>query len=106
MTGLPAPPPGFPSVPLRRRSDGWTPERQFGYLVALAACGHGGRAAKAVGMSQQSAMRLRRRPEAAQFDRLCSAALRLARTRRARARRERLSGKSGGSFFASREAGL
>ncbi|HLL30820.1 MAG TPA: LysR family transcriptional regulator [Allosphingosinicella sp.] len=104
MVKLPTPPPGFTAVPLRARRDGWTPERQFGYLVALAACGHGGRAAEAVGMSQQSAIRLRRRPQAAQFDRLCSAALNLAKKRHARARRERLRGKGGGSFSASREA--
>lgn len=74
MGDLPTPPPEFTPVPLRARRDGWTPERQFGYLVMLAECGHHGRAAKAVGMSQQSAARLRRRPEAEAFDRLCSAA--------------------------------
>ncbi|HET9640527.1 MAG TPA: LysR family transcriptional regulator [Allosphingosinicella sp.] len=102
MGDLPPPPPGFTPVPLRARRDGWTPERQYGYLLALAACGHGGRAAKAVGMSQQSAIRLRRRPEAAEYDRLCTDALWLAKKRHARARRERLRG--GGRFLASREA--
>ena len=104
MGDLPPPPPGFTPVPLRARRDGWTPERQFGYLVALALFGNGGRAARAVGMSPQSAMRLRRRPEAAQYDRLCSAALWSAKKRRARERRERLRPLRGGSFSASREA--
>ena len=104
MADLPPPPPEFTPVPLRPRRDGWTPERQFAYVVALAAFGHGGRAARAVGMSQQSAMRLRRPPEATQFDRLCSAASWSAKKRRARERRERLRPRSGGSFSASREA--
>jgi hypothetical protein len=102
--GLPPRAPGFVPVPLRARRDGWTPERQYGYLVALAATGHGGLAAKAVGMSQQSALRLRHRPEAAQYDRLRSAALWLAKTRRARIRRERLRGRRRASFSPSREA--
>ncbi|HYD36175.1 MAG TPA: YadA-like family protein [Allosphingosinicella sp.] len=104
MPDLPAPPREFIPVPVRHREDGWTPERQYWYLVALAAGGHGGQAARAVGMSQQSAMRLRRRAEAAAFDRLCSAAVDMAKTRRARERRERLRGRGGGSFSASREA--
>jgi hypothetical protein len=104
MGDLPPPPLHFTPVPLRARRDGWTPERQFGYLVALAEHGHFGRAAKAVGMSPQSAMRLRRRPEAEAFDRLCSAALWMAKKRHARERRERLRPKRMESFFRSREA--
>jgi hypothetical protein len=104
MGSLPSPPPEFTPVPLRARRDGWTAERQYGYLVALAAFGHCGQAARAVGMTQQSAIRLRRRPEAASFDRLCTAALGLAKKRHAQVRLERLRGRKGGSFSASREA--
>jgi hypothetical protein len=98
---LPPPPPGFTPVPVRARRDGWTPERQFGYLVALSTLGRCGQAARAVGMSQRSAMRLRRRPEAAHFDGLCTAALWLAKERHARARLERL---RGADFSTTREA--
>ena len=104
MRDLPSPPPDFTPVPLRARRDGWTPERQFAYVLALAEFGHGGRAARAVGMSAQSACRLRRRPGEADFNGLCAAAWRLARQRRARERLARLRARGGGSFSASREA--
>lgn len=90
MGDLPTPPPEFTPVPVRSRRDGWTPERQFAYVAALAEFGHGGRAAQAVGMSEQSACRLRRRPGAAAFDRLCEAAWLKAKQRRARAHPARL----------------
>ena len=99
MPDLPTPPPEFTPVPLRARRDGWTPERQFAYVVALAEFGHGGRAAQAVGMSEQSACRLRRRPGAAAFNRLCSAAWLLAKQRRAGERLARLRVRGGGSFL-------
>jgi hypothetical protein len=73
MGDLSKPLPEFTPVPLRARRDGWTPERQFAYVVALAAFGHGGRAAHAVEMTEQSACRLRRRPGAAAFNWLCEA---------------------------------
>lgn len=104
MADLPPPPPEFTPVPLRTRRDGWTPERQFAYVVALAEFGHGGRAARAVGMSEQSACRLRRRPGAAVFNRLCEAAWLLARQGHARERLARLRARGGGSFSVSREA--
>ncbi|MEA3051782.1 MAG: hypothetical protein QOG72_685 [Sphingomonadales bacterium] len=104
MPDLPPPPPEFTPVPLRARRDGWTPERQFAYVVALAEFGHGGRAAEAVGMSEQSACRLRRRPGAAAFSRLCAAAWLHAKQRRARERLARLRARGGESFSASREA--
>ena len=105
MGDLPTPPPEFTPVPLRSRRDGWTPERQFAYVLALAELGHGGRAAQAVGMSEQGACRLRRRPGAAAFNRLCEAAWLLAKQRHARRRLARLRAHGGGrSFSASREA--
>lgn len=104
MGDLPTPPPEFTPVPVRARRDGWTPERQFAYVVALAEFGHGGRAAQAVGMTGQSACRLRRRPGAAVFNRLCEAAWLLAKQRHARERLARLRARGRGSFSASREA--
>ena len=60
--------PAFRPVPTRRpRSDGWTPARQQDFIAALAACGNVARAARRVGMSMQSAYRLRKRPGADGF---------------------------------------
>ena len=80
------PAPAFTPVPLRYRHDGWTPERQRLYVAALAATGHLGKAARAVGMTEQSAAKLRRRPGAASFDAACTAAYLGARRRWAMAR--------------------
>jgi hypothetical protein len=104
MTQFRPPPPEFTPVPIRTRRDGWTPERQFSYLVALAELGHGRRAAEAVGMTEQSAARLRRRPGAGAFNRLCEVAWDLAKQRRSRERLERLSGSGRGTFSTPREA--
>src|SRR5690349_15820368 len=80
--GLPPPPvPEFIPVPLRYRKDGWTPERQRRYVAALAETGHLGKAARAVGMTEQSAGKLRRRPGAASFAAACMAAYRAPRRR-------------------------
>jgi len=78
--------PDFDPVPLRHRRDGWTPERQRRYVIALFETGHMGKAARAVGMTEQSAARLRRRPDAACFARACEAAYGAARRRWAQAR--------------------
>ena len=49
----------FTPVPRqRRRRNGWSGERQRGFIAALAECGSVGRAARAVGMSARSAYRL------------------------------------------------
>lgn len=53
-------PPFFPPVPLRARSDGWTEERQCGFLAQLYITGSAGAAARSVGMSRASAYRLRK----------------------------------------------
>ena len=74
-----------PAAP-RRRHDGWTPERQRLYVAALFETGHFGKAARAAGMTAQSAARLRRRPDAASFDRACTLAYDAARRRWALAR--------------------
>jgi hypothetical protein len=60
--------PDFTPVPLtRHRHDGWTPERQRGFIAALAETGLVAQAARSVGMSSASAYNLRRRPHAESF---------------------------------------
>lgn len=54
-------------VPLRGRADGWTADKQRAFLENLAACGSVTLAARAVGMSRESAYALRRRPEGRGF---------------------------------------
>ena len=49
------------------RHDGWTPERQRGFIDALGRCGLVGTAARAVGMTPKSAYRLRARDGAESF---------------------------------------
>lgn len=73
MTYAPAPAatddlPAFTPVPLARaRHDGWTPERQRGFIAALAESGVVAAAARTVGMGVTSAYNLRRRPGAESF---------------------------------------
>ena len=63
-------------VPVRRRPryDGWTEEKQRRFIEALADSGLVSHAAKAVGMSRESANRLRRSPHGAAFARAWDAA--------------------------------
>ena len=63
-------------VPVRRRArlDGWTEEKQRRFIETLADTGQVGLAAKAVGMSRESAYKLRRAPHAAAFARAWDAA--------------------------------
>ena len=75
MATSPKIPADFEPVPLRPRHDGWTPERQIAFVEKLADCGSIAAAAKHVGMSRESARRLRRRPEARAFRDACDAAL-------------------------------
>jgi hypothetical protein len=65
----------FQPVPVRRRHDGWTAERQEAFLKALANCGCVTHAAASVGMSKQSAHNLYNRPGAGAFRRAWEAAL-------------------------------
>ena len=60
-------PPDFDPVPLRARRDGWTPERQRAFIAGLRADRCVDKAARAVGMSRETAYRLRRRPGAESF---------------------------------------
>ena len=59
--------PDFSPVPLRARADGWTPLRQAEFLGYLAETRCIKRAAARVGMSRESAYRLRRKPGAEEF---------------------------------------
>jgi hypothetical protein len=51
----------------RVRHDGWTPRRQRDFITALSEMGTVLRAARAVGMTKQSAYKLRERPGAERF---------------------------------------
>ena len=59
--------PAFTPVPLRGRRDGWTPERQRAFIAAIAGGMPSNHAARAVGMSKQTAHALRSRPGAESF---------------------------------------
>ena len=65
----------FTPAPTCGRADGWTSRRQTDFIHALAVMGTVTRACKAVGMSRQTAYKLRERPEAADFARAWDAAL-------------------------------
>lgn len=76
----PAPAPYDPEdyrwVPVRRRPrlDGWTEEKQRRFIEVLADTGQVGLAAKEVGLSRESAYKLRRSPHGAAFARAWDAA--------------------------------
>lgn len=70
--------PDFTPVPrIWNRHDGWTPERQRGFIEALADTGSVRRAAQAVNMAPEGAYLLRRHPEAREFRKAWEAALAL-----------------------------
>lgn len=75
----PATPPlpvSFSPVPRRdNRHDGWTEDRQRGFIAALEETGSITAAARAVGMSTEGAYQLRRHPQAAKFRAAWEAAL-------------------------------
>ena len=72
----------FTPVPLdRRRSDGWTAAQQERFILALHVMGSVGQAAKAVGMSRQSAYNLRERAGAESFAKSWDAAIDMGRQR-------------------------
>lgn len=60
-------PPFFHPVPLRERTDGWSEERQCGFLAQLYVTGSVSAAARGVGMSRWAAYRLRGRAGAEGF---------------------------------------
>ncbi|MGZ3246307.1 MAG: hypothetical protein ACXU68_04545 [Croceibacterium sp.] len=66
----------FTPVPrLNERHDGWTPERQQGFIEALADYGSVRAAANSVGLAPEGAYRLRRQPGAEEFAAAWQAAL-------------------------------
>jgi hypothetical protein len=67
--------PAFTPVPARARKDGWLPQRQVDFIGVLAETGCVAEAARAVGMSRESAYRLRERPGAESFAAAWDAAL-------------------------------
>ena len=75
MASNPKLPIPFEPVPVRRRHDGWTIERQIAFIEKLADCGSVSAAARHVGMSRESARKLRRRLGARTFREAWDAAL-------------------------------
>lgn len=71
---LPRVPPFYP-VPLRARQDGWTPERQADFLGHLAETRSVSAACARVGISRNSAYKLRTKPDAESFAAAWDAAL-------------------------------
>jgi len=67
--------PDFLPVPMRGRADGWTPARQGDFIGFLAETGSVAEAARRVGLSKESAYRLRRRRGAEGFARAWEAAV-------------------------------
>ena len=67
--------PVFAPVPVRARRDGWTPERQRAFILALRETRSVATAAAKVGMARETAYRLRERPGAAEFAAAWDAAL-------------------------------
>jgi hypothetical protein len=67
--------PDFTPVPRKYRCDGWTPERQRAFIVALAETGSVKHAAKRINMSPEGAYYLRRQPGAEEFNAAWAAAL-------------------------------
>jgi hypothetical protein len=67
----------FDPVEVSSRCDGWTPKKQREFIEALADCGVVSEAAARVRMTVQSANRLRRRPDAANFNRAWELAIRI-----------------------------
>ena len=65
----------FTPVPVRARRDGWTVEKQFAFIQALAETGVVEEACRQVGMSRTSADNLRARPCGVPFRRAWEAAL-------------------------------
>jgi hypothetical protein len=80
----------FAPVPVRARRDGWTPKKQYFFILGIA---HGfipAKAAQILGMTRKSAYELRRKPGAEGFAAAWRAAAVRARQRRHAARRPSL----------------
>ena len=73
--------PAFAPVPVRRRKDGWTAERQILFIETLAETGCVAEASARAGMSARSAFRLAARPDAQAFAEAWDMALAIASRR-------------------------
>ncbi len=67
--------PAFMPVPVQPRHDGWSAEKQRGFIAMLADSGSVSAAAASQGMRPESAYKLRRHPQADAFRRAWAAAL-------------------------------
>lgn len=76
----------FTPVPLRHRADGWTPKKQYFFILGLARGFTPARAAAILGMTRKTAYELRNRPGAEGFAAAWAAAVARARERRWAAR--------------------
>ena len=93
----------FTPVPVRARRDGWTPARQVAFITALRDTRSVVAACRAVGMSWQTAYRLRARPDAAGFAAAWDAAL--AKPDRSRSVGRALGGITTPIFYRGRQVG-
>lgn len=81
----------FAPVPVRFRSDGWTPRRQYFFILGIAYGFAPAKAAAILGMTRKSAYELRRRRGGEGFASAWAAAVRRAKRRRFAAPRPSLS---------------
>ena len=96
----------FAPVPVKPRRDGWTPARQLAFILRLALLGSVAAAAKAVGMSRESAYRLRERPGAGGFAAAWDKAQGWGRGRAADLATERaIHGEKRGVYYRGRKVG-
>jgi hypothetical protein len=76
----------FDPVPVRPRRDGWTPGRQYSFILALAGGLTATKAAALVGMTRKTAYELRAKPGGEGFARAWAMAAEVAASRRKAAR--------------------
>ena len=96
----------FAPVPVKPRRDGWTPARQLAFILRLALLGGVASAARAVGMSRESAYRLRDHPGAGGFAAAWDKALGWGRGRAADLGTERvIYGEKRGIYYRGRKVG-
>lgn len=81
----------FDPVPVRARRDGWTPRRQYFFILALARGYSPDKAAALLGMTRKTAYELRAKPGGEGFAAAWAAAVARARARRMAARAPSLS---------------
>jgi hypothetical protein len=82
----------FTPVPVRARHDGWTPERQRRFILAMARGAGPGEAARSVGLSRQTAHALRRKAGSESFAAAWDAAAAFADEARGAGRAQALGG--------------